>query len=217
MGKTESIEDKLILCFNRKSQAKSIAKRDILGTAFIFELSDALSSAECKALVSTVEQIGFTSSFQKQTRDMAFRRNGRLQVQSDRIAQLLHNRLKHHLPERIDKQSYSHLNPNIRFYKYSSSDRFGRHIDESVQIGQSKSLFTVLIYLNQSTRDVPLKGGETVFYLDDGSESLRFRPKTGFALVHRHGEDCLLHEGAKVLEGCKYLMRTDAMYSIEME
>lgn len=63
------------------------------------------------------------------------------------------------------------LNPNIRLYKYKVGQRFGRHIDESFDIGDGKHThYTLLIYLNGGGGgggdgdSEPLVGGETVFY-----------------------------------------------------
>ena len=57
-------------------------------------------------------------------------------------------------------------------------------------------------------------GGDTVFY--KGSlglkEAARVSPRVGMALLHVHGEDCLLHEGAAVRAGVKYLLRTDIIF-----
>lgn len=38
-------------------------------------------------------------------------------------------------------------------------------------------------------------------------------PKTGMALLHRHGDDCLLHEGKPVESGIKYLLRSDVVFA----
>ncbi|MGK0390517.1 MAG: prolyl 4-hydroxylase [Maribacter sp.] len=55
-----------------------------------------------------------------------------------------------------------------------------------------------MVYLNKN-----MKGGETRFI-----EST-IQPKIGKALIFRHG---LVHEGCPVLEGVKYVLRTDIMY-----
>lgn len=69
---------------------------------------------------------------------------------------------------------------NILNYRYSAGQRFGRHIDESVDLGEGRrTYYTLLIYLSgapgkskakskndSSSQDSldPLVGGETVFY-----------------------------------------------------
>lgn len=74
-------------------------------------------------------------------------------------------------------------NSNIRIYRYAVGQRFGKHVDESVEDENGHlSQWTVLIYLNggsqegatinkleskkgaASTGEEPLRGGETVFY-----------------------------------------------------
>lgn len=37
-------------------------------------------------------------------------------------------------------------------------------------------------------------------------------PKTGMALLHKHGNNCLLHEGKAVKSGVKYLLRSDVVF-----
>lgn len=46
-----------------------------------------------------------------------------------------------------------------------------------------------------------------------GKIAASFSPKQGACLVHGHGRQCLLHEGAAVTSGVKYLLRTDVMYA----
>jgi hypothetical protein len=60
-------------------------------------------------------------------------------------------------------------------------------------------------------------GGETVIYFQDdgltrrGDWELRVTPTAGKALVFYH---YLLHEGAAVTAGRKYVLRTDVMYRV---
>ena len=44
---------------------------------------------------------------------------------------------------------------------------------------------------------------------------LKYKPTLGSALVHMHGDDCLLHEGNEVKKGVKYLFRTDICYGMD--
>lgn len=61
--------------------------------------------------------------------------------------------------------------------------------------------------------EVPLEGGETVFYRGSYGNSvvLRYAPAAGALLAHAHGEACLPHEAAKVVAGVKYVLRTDVV------
>lgn len=82
-----------------------------------------------------------------------------------------------------------------------------------------KTTWTLLIYLTgPSTGCV---GGETVFYPElgpakkfSGKENSGANPvvvdlEVGMALLHRHGQECLLHEGREVAEGEKWVIRSD--------
>lgn len=83
----------------------------------------------------------------------------------------------------------------------------------------TKTTWTLLIYLTgPSTGCV---GGETVFYPEFGTAKQfsgkgndRANPvvvdlEVGMALLHKHGNDCLLHEGREVKEGEKWVIRSD--------
>jgi hypothetical protein len=60
-----------------------------------------------------------------------------------------------------------------------------------------------LVYLNEAC-----EGGETRFYRE-GRPCLEVHPACGQALVFVHEQ---LHEGAAVMSGRKYVLRTDVMY-----
>lgn len=82
-------------------------------------------------------------------------------------------------------------NANIRVYKYAAGQRFGKHVDESVEDENGNiSQWTVLIYLNggrvglsggergsggsdaeAGMGEETLRGGETVFYKVRGPSS----------------------------------------------
>jgi len=74
----------------------------------------------------------------------------------------------------------------------------------------------VLVYITGVEDGV--KGGETLFYLDGkgkgrkGSDVVRAPLTRGTALLHRHGNECLLHEGSRVEAGEKYILRSDIMF-----
>jgi len=68
-----------------------------------------------------------------------------------------------------------------------------------------QSFLTVLIYLNNVE-----KGGETQFYdTYEKTETFQVTPAVGSAIVFLHE---FLHQGNDVLQGVKYLLRTDICY-----
>jgi hypothetical protein len=62
-----------------------------------------------------------------------------------------------------------------------------------------------MVYLNSD-----FSGGETKFYGEDRQRRVAVRPERGMALVFVHLQ---LHEGAPVVSGRKYVLRTDVMYT----
>lgn len=124
-------------------------------------------------------------------------------------------------------------NPNLRLYKYTQGQSFGRHFDDSNKIDLSgnaslsewqhvkdaQTEITVLFYLSSC------RGGATRFHLPHGksngkqtsgggSTGVAFTPEEGAVLLHVHGDHCLEHEAEPVLEGVKYVLRTDIVYGI---
>ena len=84
------------------------------------------------------------------------------------------------------------LNSNIRMYKYTPNQHFGPHYDDAVvdpSGNGSRSEWTLLIYLTGVEDGV--KGGETVFYLDNKMKKQVKAPlNRGTALLHRYGHKC---------------------------
>lgn len=94
----------------------------------------------------------------------------------------------------------------------------------------AKSEWTLLLYLTGYEDGV--EGGEVIRFFSRGkirglrrvqtlfyqngkgtSKDVLKAPLTrGTALLHRHGQDCLLHEGSAVQRGVKYVLRSDVMF-----
>ena len=122
-------------------------------------------------------------------------------------------------------------NPNLRLYKYTKGQWFGKHVDGSNKIdfnsfhddgnapfpagevNEAQTEMTVLFYLSSC------RGGATRFHLPHGNNysggnkrkkgngsygSIAFVPEEGAVLLHLHGDHCLEHEAEPVLEGVKY-------------
>ncbi|KAG1706891.1 hypothetical protein DVH05_027741 [Phytophthora capsici] len=196
----------------------SLRVRD-LHDELIYAVPSFLSRVECQRVRSFADQEGFERVTQRASRDYAFRDNDRLLLRLPAFAELLWKRLEPHVPAEYEGMHAAGLNPAIRFYRYNAGQRFGCHVDQSDvdRVTGYHSRFTVLVYLNDSV-DSDLEGGNTIFYANDAGAKkqevvLSVAPETGSALVHGHGDRCLLHEGALVTRGAKYLLRTDVMYS----
>lgn len=122
----------------------------------------------------------------------------------------------------------------MRFLKYVGGEYFRAHCDGSYERDDrsERSYFTLHLYLNNGdppsqeelkkldpndrlkTEKLALTGGATTFHSMscDPNRSLDVMPRTGRVLLFQHRD--LVHSGADVLQGEKYTMRTDLMYSL---
>ncbi|KAK9811049.1 hypothetical protein WJX73_009320 [Symbiochloris irregularis] len=200
------------------------ASTELLQSHGIFTVPGVLTPAEACSLVQAAESFGFEhQSSRGPAFGEALRSNGRIAVHSPAFAAQLWTAsgldlLMQQLPCGANAQG---LNPNIRIYRYSSGQHFGKHIDESARLGPGLATqFTLLIYLSGSNggKGFPahlseLRGGETVFYEGRKSKEVaRVAPEVGLALLHRHGDDCLEHEALAVQHGLKYILRSDVAF-----
>ncbi|GFP84762.1 hypothetical protein PHJA_000620100 [Phtheirospermum japonicum] len=191
-----------------------------------------LTSAESKAFINVAESIGFVHQGSLgPTMGEAYRDNHRISVDDPVLAEAIWEGglSKLFSDFKIRGKVAVGLNPNLRFYRYSAGQRFGRHIDESVDLGAGKrTYYTLLIYLSggpgktkaksknddasQDSLD-PLVGGETVFYGPRNALVAEVPPREGMALVHIHGDKCMLHEARNVSKGIKYVLRSDVVFA----
>lgn len=83
----------------------------------------------------------------------------------------------------------------------------------------AKTTWTLLIYLTGPTTGCI--GGETIFYPElgqakafsgassEGTSAFPVGLEVGMGLLHRHGDQCMLHEGSEVRDGEKWVLRSD--------
>lgn len=196
-----------------------------LHAGMILRVPDFLTARECARVRQFADDEGFARVTQRASKYYAFRDNDRLLLRMTAFAELLWTRLRPLVPPEYEGMHAVGLNPAVRFYRYNVGQRFGCHVDQSDvdPVTGFHSRFTVLVYLNDAG-DSELQGGETIFYGNERDAqrgaggrqldvALKVSPETGAALVHGHGDRCLLHEGAEVTRGAKYLLRSDVMYS----
>jgi len=147
-------------------------------------------------------------------------------------AYLLSNEAQHNAIaafNRLPRYQPVSCNPNLRLYKYTKGQWFGRHVDGSNEIdvgagnvpdsvsgaAEARTEITVLFYLSTC------RGGATRFHVPRGkrdgkrkNEGTAFAPEEGAVLLHVHGDRCLEHEAEPVEAGVKYVLRTDVVYGI---
>jgi hypothetical protein len=178
----------------------------------IFVIHDFLSPEECREAIAIAETRGFTDApittswgflIQKDVRD-----NTRVMVDDPALALRLFERARPFLPERIDDWRLHGLNERFRYYRYDVGQTFRPHYDGSfARSAEEESQLTFMVYLNDG-----YAGGTTDFYHPDRRPRASVRPVAGMALVFVHQQ---LHEGAPIVEGRKYVLRTDVLYRTE--
>ncbi|MCA6363264.1 MAG: 2OG-Fe(II) oxygenase [Bacteroidetes bacterium] len=173
-------------------------------TPSIWTIKHFLPETVCASLIHLSETTGYEEAkvnFSTGAEMMkGLRNNYRLLYPNAELAAEFWQSLRHYCPDEIDGQKASGLNEMFRFYKYSSSQRFKRHIDGRFRRSAfEESRITFMIYLNDD-----FEGGETAF------DEVEIKPETGTALCFIHEQK---HEGKPVLSGAKYVLRSDVMYT----
>jgi hypothetical protein len=168
----------------------------------VFGVDGFLSQVECEQLVAEAESHGFetatvrTASGPKLLQNI--RNNERVIFESPAwVAQLWQRLETIKLPE-LDGKVARALPKDLRFYKYVVNQRFKMHKDGGWTEAGMSSKLTFMIYLNDG-----FVGGETDF------REFKVTPKTGSALLFVHDT---WHEGAAIIEGIKYVLRSDVLY-----
>ncbi|MBM3461249.1 MAG: hypothetical protein FJX76_04025 [Armatimonadetes bacterium] len=190
---------------------ESLVERDV------FVVRGFLSPRECADLIRLAELHRFdeapitTASGFVMMKE--YRNNDRVMLDDHDLASRLWDRARHFVPaaERDHcgaRMEAVGLNERFRFYRYGPGQKFSKHYDGAFRRDECEmSLLTFMVYLNEGC-----EGGGTVFYDEDTYPAVpRFevRPEVGKALAFRHP---LLHEGAAVRAGLKYVLRSDVMY-----
>lgn len=185
----------------------------------IFTVEDFLSAEECIRYIQWSETIGYedalVSSPSGQVLHTKLRNNQRVIFDSSELAAELWEWAEDWMPSEMEDESGEEyapcgLNERFRFYRYDPDEQFDWHQDLPFEREEGeRSFWTLMIYLNEG-----FTGGETAFddsYSDESFESFQVSPQAGMALCFAHR---VYHKGEPVLEGRKYVLRTDVMYSL---
>jgi predicted 2-oxoglutarate/Fe(II)-dependent dioxygenase YbiX len=180
----------------------------------LFTLAGALTPDECAALIRQAEALGFTEApitIGPNRFRMApeIRNNTRVILDDEALARRLWGRVAAQIPARLEGMEAVGLNERFRFYRYEEGEQFNWHRDGAFHRSDREwSLLTLIFYLNEGC-----DGGATEF-LHVAEETIRVVPRTGHVLAFSHP---ILHRGAPVLEGIKFVLRTDVMYRLPPE
>jgi hypothetical protein len=180
----------------------------------LFVVSDFLSPAECAHYTARSESVGFGDApimgLGGPVMRKDIRNNDRVILDDRALAREMWERLLPHFPEVTTSWRPMGLNERWRFYRYDPGQQFDWHFDGAFERSPlERSAYTFMLYLNGD-----VAGGATEFHLRtygrvrDDDPVIRVQPEPGKALVFPHH---VLHRGAPVAAGRKYVMRTDVM------
>ena len=173
----------------------------------IVTVSHFLSPQECDEFIQLTLAQGYEEAPITTFRGFAMRpdirNNTRVMKDDVALAGRLWERMKHLVPtthRRIGSWKPHSLNERFRFYRYTQGQYFKWHSDGPfIRSPREASLFTAMVYLNED-----FEGGTTDFQFGP-----TVKPHRGMLLLFEHS---LVHQGAPVRSGCKYVLRTDVMY-----
>lgn len=185
-------------------------RKELLDGEQVFVIHNFLTPEECANYVRVTEASGYSAAPITTAGGFVMmpeiRNNERVMIDNRDWAAKLWNRAKPLIPSPFKGHDAIGLNERFRFYRYDEGHTFRPHIDGHFARNDERSQLTFMVYLNGEC-----EGGETVIYFSSDGAELRVKPETGKALVFYH---YLLHEGAPVTDGRKYVLRTDVMYRV---
>lgn len=172
----------------------------------IYVIEDFWSPQTCQDFIAKSEGMGYeAATIQTELGPRmvdSVRNNERVIYKDFQLAEELWSLLQSFSPGEIGNSLPIGLNELFRFYKYEPGQQFRKHRDQSyIRNSREASYFTFMIYLNDD-----FKGGTTTF------DDITVHPKRGMALVFYH---YLEHAGSAVMEGVKYVLRTDIMFRLK--
>jgi len=188
----------------------AIEKHRLSADRELFTLSNVLTPFECAHLIERAEAHGFseapiTIGVNKYMMAPDIRNNRRVMQDDPVLAERLWPRVSAYLPPELASYRAVGLNERFRYYRYEPGQQFDWHRDGAfVRSDDEQSLLTLLFYLSDDC-----VGGTTDFMFVGDDDELRVSPQRGMALVFSHP---LYHRGAPVIDGKKYVLRTDVMY-----
>ncbi|KAJ6180836.1 hypothetical protein N7519_011297 [Penicillium mononematosum] len=175
----------------------------------IYLIRNFLSGTLCKTYASFLASLPLTTTPGIPKKDEALRVNDRFQIDDARFAEMLWSTtaLKELVTTRFEEDEYG--------YDHAEEDENDEANNITLPPPNSRSkatpartTWTLLVYLTSCT------GGETIFYPEPtranrDPEPIAVAPEVGMALLHRHGDQCMIHEGAEVTGGEKWVLRSD--------
>lgn len=190
----------------------------------VYVLHRVMTPKECRRLIVLAEDVGFSHAGLAIGDDtyrvnLAARNNERVVLDAPQLAAGLWARMRGLVDAQHEGAQVRGLNDRLRVYRYVKGQRFSPHVDVRTEVPLGQTRASVVIYLSDE-----FEGGETrIFELKskaarrgegrgrkfDNRVRFALRPPIGSVVVFDH---LLLHEGAEVLAGTKYAVRSDLVY-----
>ncbi|KAG2187420.1 hypothetical protein INT44_005108 [Umbelopsis vinacea] len=210
----------------------TVERIDVPNVPGAFMITNVLTSSECDQVLSAAESIGFTPDVPAvgaAVDSVSVLAHNFFWLVDDDFLGTIFKRCEPHFPKEIGGGAVVGVNSRWRVYRYVPGAIYRPHIDGAwpgsgldPEDGTYKydmynntrwSRLTFLLYLNEE-----FEGGPTTFFLPAAQEGIlearAVSPRRGCVLCFPHGNTAgsLLHEGSPVLNGAKYVARTDVLY-----
>jgi hypothetical protein len=201
----------------------SVRREDV--TTGVYLLHGLMTVKECRRLVAIADELGFSHAGLAIGDDtyrvnLAARNNMRVVLDAPALAAGLWSRLRERVDPRHEGAAVRAVNTRFRVYRYEQGQRFAPHVDVRTTVPGGETRYSLMIYLGDEftagetrffeTKDRATRRGQARGRKFDNRVRFSLRPPVGSAVVFDH---LLLHEGAEVLSGVKYAVRSDLVYS----
>lgn len=175
-----------------------------------------LSDVECEALIAAArDKTELVLKHYQANEDSSGRLCLRKVIQDEGLAGRLWRRIAALLPTELNGWELGGVCDSFRLIRYDPGHYYGAHVDMSNGLGRDgaherRTFVTLMVYLNDG-----FDGGDLVFHT--APTEYRVRPETGLGFLFWQDDQALLHEGAPVTEGEKFILRGDVFYSRRTE
>lgn len=211
---------------DQRPPVERIEVPSVKGTFF---LKNVLSVDECNAILEAAESVGFTPDVPITDKTKSVLAHNFCWLADASFMHRLWERVEPYLLPKIHDCKLAGINKRFRCYRYEPGAVYRPHVDGAwppsgidadgeyqfdVSEGTLWSKMTFLMYLNEG-----FEGGCTTFYTPAHEEGKLLAsavgPRVGGVLVFPHGDTsgALVHEGSGVVSGCKYIIRTEVIYT----
>eukprot|EP00756_Hemistasia_phaeocysticola_P002685 Hpha_TRINITY_DN11825_c0_g1::TRINITY_DN11825_c0_g1_i1::g.2018::m.2018 len=194
--------------------AATAGTRDDLPGWDAFIIRNAFSAGEMHMLIKAAEAEGFGRLGDSAQR--GHRQHLRLTCVDGSLAEAVSKRLGRLFPQEVIDEEGRHwrflgLYEQWRVAKYNPGDHFAVHSDRYYErCWRERSMYAVSVFMSGGH-----SGGRTRFFFPGNTPAFTVTPEPGKALVYRlPPAQEYLHEEETLLSGTKYLLRTEAMYTL---